>query len=85
MGNVCAVPASEQGVRGWQSRADDGELCRIRGEFLEMPGLCLTRCQAQRLWGLPCDRCDALLTILIEERFLTVTRDGRFVRFGSGR
>ena len=25
---------------------------RVRGEFLEMPGLRLTRAQAQRLWGL---------------------------------
>jgi hypothetical protein len=27
-------------------------LRRIRGEYLEMPGLCLTLAQAQRLWGL---------------------------------
>jgi hypothetical protein len=60
------------------------ELCRIRGEYLEMPGLCLTRCQAQRLWGLPCDRCDALLAALVEERFLVRTNDGRFILRGGG-
>ena len=71
------LPSTEQPV------AEDLELCRIRGEYLEMPGLCLTRCQAQRLWGLPYDRCDALLTALIEERFLVRTTDGRFIRFGG--
>ena len=62
---------------------NDRELTRIRGEYHEMPGLCLTQCQAQRLWGLACDRCQALLTALIEERFLVRTVDGRFVRRGD--
>ncbi|HLG54304.1 MAG TPA: hypothetical protein VI485_03170 [Vicinamibacterales bacterium] len=63
--------------------ADDLELCRIRGEYREMPGLCLTGCQAQRLWGLPCERCEALLGVLIDERFLVRTTDGRFIRCGG--
>ena len=62
---------------------DERELTRIRGEYHEMPGLCLTQCQAQRLWDLPCDRCEALLTALTEERFLVRTADGRFVRRGA--
>src|SRR5262245_7291557 len=32
-------------------------LRRIEGEYLEMPGLQLTREQAQRLWVLDCDTC----------------------------
>jgi hypothetical protein len=63
--------------------ADQVELRRIRGEYLEMPGLCLTRCQAQRLWSLPCEQCEALLAALIEEKFLVRTIDGRFVRVGA--
>ena len=62
---------------------EERDLRRIRGEYREMPGLCLTQCQAQRLWGLPCDRCEALLTALTEERFLVRTADGRFVRRGA--
>lgn len=64
------------------TRIAERELTRIRGEYNEMPGLCLTQDQAQRLWGLPCDRCEALLTALLEERFLARTADGRFVRRG---
>ena len=39
----------------------DEVLQRIQGEFVEMPGLRLTAPQAQRLWGLERDLCDALL------------------------
>jgi hypothetical protein len=57
----------------------DEVLQRIQGEFLEMPGLCLTGAQAQRLWGLDQDVCDALLGALIDARFLTRTRDGAYM------
>ena len=85
MGGVCTGPAVH-GLAVIDPTASSQELVelrRIRGEYLEMPGLCLTRCQAQRLWGLPCDRCEALLGALIEERFLIRTPDGRFIRRGG--
>jgi len=53
---------------------------RIRGEFLEMPGLRLTPQQAQRLWRLDPTACDAVLGALVDARFLARTRDGAFVR-----
>jgi hypothetical protein len=53
---------------------------RIRGEFLEMPGLRLTPEQAQRLWRLDETSCEAVLGALVDARFLTKTRDGAFVR-----
>lgn len=53
---------------------------RIRGEFLEMPGLRLTPQQAQRLWRLEPRACDAVLDALVDARFLAKTRDGAFVR-----
>ena len=53
---------------------------RIRAEYCEMPGLKLTPRQAQRLWGLDRESCDALLSDLISEGFLSRTRDGAFVR-----
>jgi hypothetical protein len=55
-------------------------LHRIRGEFLEMPGLRLTARQAQRLWGLEASACEALLEALIDAGFLKRTGDGAFVR-----
>jgi hypothetical protein len=54
-------------------------LRRIRGEFMEMPGLRLTGRQAQRLFGLNGLLCDAILTVLQDERFLGRTKDGQFV------
>jgi len=53
---------------------------RIRGEFLEMPGLRLTPQQAQRLWRLDPSACDAVLDALVDARFLAKTRDGAFVK-----
>jgi hypothetical protein len=53
---------------------------RIRGEFLEMPGLRLTPEQARRLWRLDETACDAVLGALVDARFLAKTRDGAFVR-----
>jgi hypothetical protein len=55
-------------------------LDRIRGEYLEMPGLRLTIPQALRLWGLPPDVCEYALARLVEDGFLRQTVDGRFVR-----
>jgi len=62
-----------------QQQAADA-LRRVRGEYTEMPGLCLTAAQAQRLWGLDRAACDALLGALVEAKFLSRTRDGAFVR-----
>ena len=45
-------------------------LQRVRAEFLEMPGLRLTRAQARRLWALDEALCDAILATLVETRFL---------------
>ena len=58
----------------------DEVLQRIQGEYVEMPGLRLTPAQAQRLWGLDRDVCDALLGALVDAKFLAQTRDGAFVR-----
>ncbi len=56
---------------------------RIRGEFLEMPGLRLTPRQAQRLWRLDETACDAVLGALVDARFLARTSDGAFIRHDS--
>lgn len=58
----------------------DDVLRRVRGEFIEMPGMRLTSVQAQRLWGLDRAACDTLLGALVDAKFLFRTRDGAFVR-----
>ncbi len=59
---------------------EPGLLQRIKSEFLEMPGLRLTRPQAGRLWGLDDVACSALLASLVDSQFLFQTRDGAFMR-----
>jgi hypothetical protein len=61
-------------------REHDDVLRRVQGEFLEMPGLRLTEAQARRLWGLDAGVCEALLTALVDAKFLFRTRDGAFMR-----
>jgi hypothetical protein len=58
-------------------------LRRVRGEFLEMPGLRLTNAQAQRLWGLDAQTCSVALDTLIARRFLFRTRDGAVMRIDN--
>ena len=63
----------------------DEVLQRIQGEFVEMPGLRLTAAQAQRLWGLDREVCDAMLGALVDAKFLSQTRDGAFIRLDGAR
>jgi hypothetical protein len=63
-----------------KSRTIQDVVRRIRGEFLEMPGLRLTPEQARRLWRLDETSCEAVLGALVDARFLARTRDGAFVR-----
>ena len=55
-------------------------LLTIQLEYVEMPHLKLTAPQVQRLWSLPTDVCEAVLTLLIRKGFLTQTSDGVYVR-----
>jgi hypothetical protein len=57
----------------------------IRGEFVEMPGLRLTKPQVQRLWGLDPTTCDALLAVLESAHFLRRTQDNAYVKADVGR
>jgi hypothetical protein len=55
-------------------------LCRIKGEFLEMPGLRLTGVQAARLLGIDFVACRLLLDRLVAEGFLSHSSRGHYVR-----
>lgn len=54
----------------------------IRAEYVEIPGLCLTKSQAERLWHLDTLTCEALLGALMDVKFLRRTGRGAYVRNG---
>lgn len=65
-------------------RSLDTMVQRVRGEYLEMPGLSLTEGQAQRLWHLEPEMCHSLLKALVESGFLRQTPRGCYIRGNVG-
>ena len=66
------------------SPVDHHLLMRIRGEYVEMPGLRLTSRQAGRLWNLDQTACEEILATLVQELFLSRTSDGAYLRRDTG-
>jgi hypothetical protein len=52
----------------------------IRAEYLEMPGLALTKAQVERLRGLDAVVSEALLAALVDVKFLRRTVRDTYVR-----
>jgi hypothetical protein len=63
-----------------QEQLNSDVVRRVQSEFLEMPGLRLTGAQARRMWGLDATVCEALLSALVDAKFLFKTRDGAFMK-----
>ncbi len=61
-----------------------GPLNLIRSDYLEVPGLRLTKRQAQRFWGIDGRLCSALIDALVEKGFLKRTRGDFYVRADEG-
>ncbi len=55
-------------------------LTLVRAEYLEIPGLSLTKPQVERLWGLDPVTCEALLAALVDIKFLRRTVREAYVR-----
>ena len=55
-------------------------LRRVESEYQEMPGMCVTALQAQRLWGLDMTTCAFVLMTLVERRVLRRTPRGTYVK-----
>ena len=60
----------------------EGVLAHIRDEYDQMPGLCLTLPQAQRLWALDAQTCHVALARMVDVGFLAASPFG-YVR-GDG-
>jgi hypothetical protein len=52
----------------------------IRAEYLEIPGLSLTKPQVQQMWGLDPVTAETLIAALVEGRFLRCTNQQTYVR-----
>ena len=63
---------------------DTDLLARVYGEYLEMPGLCLTPAQASRLWNLKLATTVDLMNHLVDASLLRRV-DECYVRADSGR
>jgi hypothetical protein len=61
----------------------ESTLQRLRGEFLEMPGLQLTLRQIQRFCGIEEHECKAALDALVRAKFLCLKRDGTYARWSD--
>lgn len=59
-------------------------LTRLRAEYLEMPGLCLTAKQVQRLCGIERMMCQLALDALVDSKFLSLKSDGTYARATDG-
>jgi hypothetical protein len=55
-------------------------LMLVRAEYVEMPGLSLTKPQVERLWGLDAVTSGALLAALVDGKFLRRTVRDAYVR-----
>jgi hypothetical protein len=55
-------------------------LMLVRAEYVEMPGLSLTKPQVERLWGLDAVTSEALLAALVDVKFLRRTDGDAYVR-----
>jgi hypothetical protein len=76
-----SFPAKEESV-------DAEHFCEwaklIQAEYVEMPGLRLSKRQAQRLWSLDAPSCDAIFTALEAANFLKRHGEDSFVRADAG-
>ena len=59
-------------------------LQRIRAEYLEMPGLCMTPEQMQRLCGVEPTLCRLVLDSLVDAKFLCLKSNGTYARVTDG-
>lgn len=61
------------------NHVDDALVARILGEYREMPGLCLTKDQARRLWGCDAATCQCVIEVLVARDILRWSSDGRLI------
>ena len=68
--------ASAHDVRDW--------IQLVQSEYAEMPGLHLSKCQAQRLWNLDPGSCEMIFEALEASHFLKRMPNDSYVRADAG-
>jgi hypothetical protein len=68
----------------WSTLDDLTLLHRIWNEYIEMPGLRLTREQGRRLWAVDAGTCGAVLESLVALKFLVCGADGKYGLLSEG-
>ena len=58
-----------------ETAIDVSLLARVHGEFVEMPGVCLTVAQGARLWNIDRETCAQVLETLVDASFLRRVSD----------
>ena len=61
------------------STIDGAVVVRVRAEYREMPGLCLTLQQACRLWHINPTDCARILELLVAQHVLKRSATGVFI------
>ena len=56
---------------------------QLRAEYLEMPGLALTRAQMRRIWPIDAPLCDAVVNALLASGFLECRQGYTYARRSS--
>jgi hypothetical protein len=56
---------------------------RVRAEYLEMPGLTLTKRQMRKLWLLAPSLCDAIVDALVDSGFLSLRANNGYARVAN--
>ena len=75
-----ALDGKGHGTEKWvtQSASVEALKARIREEYREMPGMCLTFAQACRLWQMDARASASILDALVADGFLRRTPQGAF-------
>jgi hypothetical protein len=66
------MQATQEAVAEW--------IDRVRAEYLEMPGLALTRLEMRRMWLFDASLCDAVVDALVASRFLAHLPNNTYAR-----
>jgi FMN phosphatase YigB (HAD superfamily) len=65
-------------------RVSEAFLTRVKAEYAEMPGLCLTVAQAARLWHVTTGTAESALRALVETGYLRRRFDGVYALTEGG-
>jgi len=81
----CRTKADSQSLNPGTVPPLDALVVRVRGEYVEMPGLQLTVSQACRLWQVEMSTCERVLEQLVCEGFLYKTDNGAYIAVATSR